>query len=42
MWNQCESCGKQIQTAEDCRLTTNDGETIHTYCLSCHGGRETS
>ena len=35
MWNRCESCGKNIESAEDCRLSTNDGRTIHTYCLAC-------
>jgi len=36
MWNKCESCGKQIERAEDCRLTTNDGVVVHTYCLTCY------
>ncbi len=36
MYNKCESCSKQITVAEDCRLTTNDGVSIHTYCRSCY------
>ena len=36
MWNKCESCGKQIEAADDCRLSTNDGVVIHTYCFDCY------
>lgn len=36
MHNKCESCGKQILSAEDCRLSTNDGKMIHTYCKDCY------
>ena len=36
MYNKCESCGRQITAAEDCRLTTNDGIVVHTYCRPCY------
>ena len=36
MWDRCESCGRKINSAEECRLTTNDGVTIHTYCKECY------
>jgi len=36
MFNRCESCGKNIDSAEDCRLSTNDGKIIHTYCKLCY------
>jgi len=36
MWNKCESCNKQIDSASDCRLSTNDGVKIHTYCKECY------
>ncbi|MBS3098008.1 hypothetical protein J4209_04400 [Candidatus Woesearchaeota archaeon] len=42
MWNKCESCGKQIGSAEDCRLSTNDGVIIHTYCRNCYEKKKES
>lgn len=42
MYNQCESCNKQITSTDDCKLTTNDGVTLHTYCKVCYDrGKET-
>ncbi|MBD3164194.1 hypothetical protein GF323_03275 [Candidatus Woesearchaeota archaeon] len=40
MYNQCESCKKQIFRAADCRLYSNDGITIHTYCVGCYEQRK--
>ncbi|MCK5283845.1 MAG: hypothetical protein KAK00_10690 [Nanoarchaeota archaeon] len=40
MYNQCESCKKQIKIASDCRLYSNDNITIHTLCRQCYGLRK--
>ena len=39
MYDKCESCGKWIADASDCKLFSNDGITIHTYCKKCHENR---
>ncbi len=39
MYDKCESCGKWIEDASDCKLASNDGVTIHTYCKRCYGTR---
>jgi hypothetical protein len=40
MYNQCESCKKQISDASDCRLYTNDNDAIHTLCVACYEQRK--
>jgi hypothetical protein len=39
MWNQCESCKKQIESASDCRLYSNDQNAIHALCRKCYEER---
>ena len=35
MYDRCESCGKLIVSAEDCRLQLGNDGVVHTYCLEC-------
>jgi len=36
MYDKCESCGKHIKDTDDLKLSSNDGETMHTYCKRCY------
>ena len=36
MYDKCESCGKWIEDANDCKLLSNDGTTIKTFCKDCY------
>jgi hypothetical protein len=40
MYDKCESCGKWIEDAEDCRLVSNNNQSIITYCKECYDKRQ--
>ena len=35
MYDRCESCGKLIVSAKDCKLQLGNDGAVHTYCLEC-------
>ncbi len=40
MYDKCESCGKWIEDSNDCKLDSNDGITIKTFCKECYETRK--